>query len=44
LPRDLSILRTIATHHRGCLGVYASVRTPGLTRVGDSVRLRPTQT
>jgi uncharacterized protein YcbX len=42
LPRDLSILRTIATHHGGCLGVYASVRTPGAIRVGDAVRLRAT--
>ena len=35
LPRDLSILRTTAQHHRGCLGVYASVTTPGLLQVGD---------
>jgi len=27
-------------HHRGCLGVYASVRSPGVVRVGDPVRLR----
>jgi uncharacterized protein YcbX len=40
LPRDLSILRTAAQHHRGCLGVYASVTTPGLLRVGDAVTLR----
>jgi MOSC domain-containing protein len=39
LPRDLSILRTAAKHHRGCLGVYASVRSPGLVRVGDAVVL-----
>ena len=25
-------------HHRGCLGVYASVRSPGVVRVGDPVR------
>jgi uncharacterized protein len=39
LPRDLSILRTTAKSHKGCLGVYASVRSPGLTRVGDPVTL-----
>ena len=35
LPRDLSILRTAAQHHRGCLGVYATVTRSGLLRVGD---------
>jgi uncharacterized protein len=39
LPRDLSILRTTAKEHKGCLGVYASVRTPGIARVGDPVGL-----
>jgi uncharacterized protein len=39
LPRDLSVLRTAAEAHGGCLGVYASVRSPGLVRVGDPVRL-----
>lgn len=39
LPRDLSVLRTAAQAHGGCLGVYASVRSPGLVRVGDPVRL-----
>jgi uncharacterized protein len=39
LPRDLSILRTTAENHKGCLGVYASVRSPGLARVGDPVVL-----
>jgi hypothetical protein len=39
LPRDLSILRTIAQHHRGCLGVYASVPSAGTIRVGDPVTL-----
>ena len=29
LPRDLSIPRTTAREHKGCLGVYASVNTPG---------------
>jgi len=41
LPRDQSILRTVAHHHRGCLGVYCGVRAPGVVRVGDPVVLRP---
>jgi hypothetical protein len=39
LPRDLSVLRITAQHHRGCLGVYASVRSAGPVRVGDPVVL-----
>jgi uncharacterized protein len=39
LPRDLSILRTAAQHHKGCLGVYGSVREAGSLRVGDAVVL-----
>jgi uncharacterized protein YcbX len=39
LPRDLSVLRTTAEHHRGCLGVYGTVSKPGLVQVGDSVLL-----
>ncbi len=39
LPRDLSILRTIARGHHGCLGVYGSVVSTGLVRVGDPVAL-----
>ena len=39
LPRDLSILRTAAQHHRGCLGVYATVTRSGLLQVGDTVYL-----
>ncbi len=39
LPRDLSILRTAAQHHRGCLGVYATVTGPGLLHAGDAVYL-----
>lgn len=38
LPRDLSILRTTAQHHRGCLGVYATVTKSGLLQVGDVAR------
>jgi uncharacterized protein YcbX len=39
LPRDLSILRTTAQHHRGCLGVYATVTKSGLLQVGDAAYL-----
>lgn len=39
LPRDLSILRAIARGHQGCLGVYGSVVSGGLVRVGDPVVL-----
>jgi MOSC domain-containing protein len=39
LPRDRSILRTIAGGHQGCLGVYGSVASAGLVRVGDRVVL-----
>jgi uncharacterized protein len=39
LPQDLSILRATAQHHRGCLGVYATVTVSGLAKVGDGVRL-----
>jgi uncharacterized protein YcbX len=39
LPRDLSVLRTIAQRHRGCLGVYANVPSKGAVRVGDPITL-----
>jgi uncharacterized protein YcbX len=39
LPRDLSILRTAAQHHEATLGVFASVKTAGIVRVGDPVFL-----
>ncbi len=39
LPRDLSILRTIAQDHNGCLGVYANISAAGKIRVGDSIVL-----
>jgi len=39
LPRDLSVLRTLAQNHKGCLGVYATVRSEGRVRVGDPVVL-----
>jgi hypothetical protein len=37
--RDLSVLRTLAQRHRGCLGVYANVAYAGLVRVGDLITL-----
>lgn len=40
LPHDRRVLRRMADTHQGCLGVYASVRSPGTVRVGDEVRLR----
>jgi uncharacterized protein len=40
LPRDLSILRTAAQQHKGCLGVYASVSKAGIVRVDDTITLR----
>jgi len=39
LPRDLSILRTAAQHHKATLGVFASIGAPGTVRVGDPVYL-----
>jgi len=41
LPRDLSVLRTSAKHHGGCVGVFGAVQAPGgLVRIGESVSLR----
>ena len=37
LPRDLSILRTIANHHKGCFGAYANSFQ---TRIGACRRSR----
>jgi uncharacterized protein YcbX len=39
VPRDLGILRTLAEHHEGCLGVYAAVSSPGSVQVGDELLL-----
>jgi uncharacterized protein len=39
IPRDLGILRTLAQHHDGCLGVYATVSSPGVVHAGDEVAL-----
>jgi uncharacterized protein YcbX len=37
IPRDPGILRTLAQHHEGCLGVYATVSSPGVVRTADKV-------
>ena len=37
LERDLAIYKTLARHHDGNLGVWASVRVPGAIRAGDNV-------
>ena len=39
LPRDYTILRTAAFHHRANVGVFASIGAPGRVRVGDPVYL-----
>jgi uncharacterized protein len=39
LPRDLTILRTAAQHHKATLGMFASIGAPGTVRVGDPVYL-----
>jgi len=37
LPRDLSVLRTAAQHHRATVGVFASIGSAGAVRIGDLV-------
>ena len=47
LPRDTGVLRTLVQHNRidvagrlyPCAGVYATVESPGVVRVGDTVTL-----
>ena len=39
LVRDLRILRTAAQHHHAHIGVWASIGTAGIVRVGDPVVL-----
>jgi uncharacterized protein len=39
IPRDPGILRSLAQHHDGCLGVYATVASSGSIRVGDEAIL-----
>jgi MOSC domain-containing protein YiiM len=39
LPKDPSVLRAIVREADQCLGLYASVHTPGTVSVGDPVAL-----
>lgn len=39
LPKDTSVLRTVAQHNEVHVGVYASVKRGGVVRRGDTVRL-----
>jgi hypothetical protein len=39
LERDLDTFRTVARHHAGTFGVWASVRKPGTVRAGDRVEV-----
>lgn len=39
LPKDPKIMRSLVEHHRGELGVYASVVTPGAINEGSKVEL-----
>jgi uncharacterized protein YcbX len=41
LDRDLDTYRTLARHHGGTFGVWASVRAPGTIRSGDRVDVIP---
>ena len=37
LDRDLEVFKTLARHHNATLGVWTTVQTPGVVRVGDDV-------
>jgi uncharacterized protein YcbX len=39
LDRDLDIYKTLARHHDGTLGVWATVEVPGTVHVGDPVEI-----
>ena len=39
LDRDLDVFKTLARHHGAKFGVWTSVQTPGVVRVGDEVTL-----
>ena len=39
LGRDLDIVKAVAAHNGGNLGLYGSIATPGSIRVGDPVRV-----
>jgi uncharacterized protein YcbX len=42
LERDLEIYKSLARHHDGNFGVWATVRTPGSVRIGDAVSVPST--
>lgn len=44
LPADPEILRAVNAHADHCLGVYATVPTPGMLREGDMLELEPSPT
>jgi len=39
LDRDLDVFKTLARHHGATFGVWTTVQTPGVVRVGDAVTL-----
>jgi len=39
LPEDRGLMRTVVREAEQCIGVYATVRTPGTVALNDAVRL-----
>jgi len=40
LPTDIQVMRTVAKHAKRCLGIYATVSSPGTIGVGDEIQVR----
>lgn len=40
LPTDIQVMRTVAKHANRCLGIYATVSSPGTIGVGDEIVVR----
>ena len=40
LPTDVQVMRTVAKHANRCLGIYATVSSPGTIGVGDEIVVR----